>query len=57
VGRELNDNILTKWQSEWENITNCAITISFFPKITESLKLKFNSTPNFRAMGRENGYI
>jgi Ribonuclease HI len=36
---ELCDQSVTKWQSEWDNKTKGAITKSFFPSITDRLKL------------------
>jgi hypothetical protein len=48
VRRDLKDHSVTKWQSEWDHTTKGAITKSFFPKITERLKLKFNVTADFQ---------
>ena len=47
VRRELRDYGATKWQSEWDITTKGAITKTFFPNITDRLKLKINVTPNF----------
>ena len=45
--REIRDYSATKWQSEWDITTKGAITKTFFPKITDRLKLNINVTPNF----------
>jgi hypothetical protein len=57
VLRELNDLDVTTWQSEWDQITNGAITKSFFPKIADRLKQKFNVSPNFTTMVTGHGNI
>jgi len=57
VGRELSDNSVTKWQGEWNYTTKDAITETFFPKITDRLKLKINVTPNFTTMVTGHGNI
>jgi len=55
--RELRDYSATKWQSEWDITTKGAITKTFFPKITDRLKLKINVTPNFTTMVTGHGNI
>jgi len=57
VRRELSDKSVTKWQGEWDNTTKGAITKTFFPKITDRLKLKINVTPNFTMMVKGHGNI
>ena len=57
VLRKRSDHSVTKWQSEWDNTTKGAITISFFPKITDRLKLKINVIPNFTTMVTGHGNI
>jgi len=47
---DLNEQSVNQWQKEWERSSKGAITKSFFPKITERLKLKINVTPNFIAI-------
>ena len=55
--RELSDSSVTKWQGEWDYTTKGAITKTFFPKITDRLKLKINVTPNFTTMVTGHGNI
>jgi len=57
VRRELSDSSVTKWQGEWDYTTKGAITKTFFPKITDRLKLKINVTPNFTTMVTGHGNI
>jgi hypothetical protein len=33
---ELNEVVLQKWQTEWDNCTKAAITKEFFPNVTDS---------------------
>ena len=37
---DLNEQSVNQWQKEWERSSKAAITKSFFPKITDRLKLK-----------------
>jgi hypothetical protein len=57
VKRELSDRSVTKWQSEWDYTTKCAITKTYFSKIADWLKLKINVTPNFTTMVTGHGNI
>jgi hypothetical protein len=57
VKRELNDQSVTKWQSEWDYTTKGAITKTFFPKIADRLKLKIKVTLNFTTMVTGHGNI
>jgi hypothetical protein len=41
---------INQWQKEWGRSSKGTITKSFFPKITDRLKLKINVTPNFTAI-------
>jgi len=42
---------------EWERTTKGVITKSFFPKITDRLKLKISAAPNFTAIVTGHGNI
>jgi hypothetical protein len=57
VLRELNDLIVIKWQSEWDQTKKGAITKSFFPIISDRLKAKINVTPNFTTVVTGQGNI
>ena len=39
-----------KWQEEWQNITETAVTKSFFPNVQDRMKLRISVTPNITAM-------
>jgi hypothetical protein len=57
VKRELSENSVKKWQTEWDCSTKGTITKLYFPKISERLKLKINMTPNFTTMVSGHGNI
>jgi hypothetical protein len=50
VTRELREDSLTKWQSEWDKTTKGQITKGFFPVIRDRLKMKIKITPIFTTM-------
>jgi hypothetical protein len=56
VIRELGEDSLIKWQSEWDKTTKGQITKGFFPVIRDRLKMKIKITPIFTTMttGRGN---
>jgi len=54
---DLNEQSVNQWQKEWERSSQGAITKSFFPRITDRLKLKINVTPNFTAIVVGHGNI
>jgi ribonuclease HI len=54
---DLNEQSINQQQKEWERLSKGAITKSFFPKITDRLKLKINVTPNFTAIVTGHGNI
>jgi len=54
---ELSDLNVTKWQSEWDRTTKGAITKSFFPRLSDRLKMKIKVTPNFTTMVTGHGNI
>jgi hypothetical protein len=41
---------LWKWQEEWTNTTNGAVTKSFFPSVQQRLRLAIQITPEFTSM-------
>jgi len=47
---DLNEQGLNQWQNEWENSSKGALTRCFFPKISDRLKVRINSTSNFTAI-------
>jgi ribonuclease HI len=47
---ELEEETKQKWQREWEECTKAAITIEFFPKVQDRLKLKIDINTTFTAM-------
>jgi len=50
VMSEQKEQSVKWWQREWTEITKCAITKAFFPKIEERLKDRISVTPKFSAM-------
>jgi hypothetical protein len=50
VTRELREDSLTKWQSEWDKTTKGQITRDFFPVTRDRLKMKIKITPIFTTM-------
>ena len=54
---DLYEQSVNQWQKEWESSSKGAITKSFFPKITDRLKLKINATPNLTAIVTGHGNI
>jgi len=48
--KELEDDSVKKWQTEWTNSTKVKITKDFFPYIKERLNMNINLTQNFTAM-------
>jgi ribonuclease HI len=57
VRKELCEQSVIKWQSEWDNTTKGAITKTYFPLITDRLKLKINATQNLTTMLTGHGNI
>jgi len=47
---EREEETTPKWQKEWENCTNAAITKQFFPNVRDRVKLNISVNPNFTAM-------
>jgi hypothetical protein len=54
---DLNEQSVNQWQKEWERSSKGTTTKSFFPKITDRLKLKINATPNITAIVTGHGNI
>jgi hypothetical protein len=50
VIRELGEDSLIKWQSEWDKTTKGQITKLFFPVIRDRLKMKIKISPIFTTM-------
>jgi hypothetical protein len=47
--KELEEEIIIKWQKTWEGSPKAALTKQFFPNIFDRLKTKIKVTPNFTA--------
>jgi hypothetical protein len=54
---ELGDISVEKWQREWNETTNGAITREYFPVVTERLQMNINITKNFITMVTGHGNI
>jgi ribonuclease HI len=54
---DLNEQSVNQWQKERERSSKGAVTKSFFPEITDRLKLKINATPKFTAIVTGHGNI
>ena len=54
---ELNKQSVTQWQNEWDRTTKGATTKSFFPKITDRLKMRISVTPNYTTLITGHGNI
>jgi hypothetical protein len=54
---ELGVISVEKWQREWDQTTNGAITREYFPVVTESLQMNINITQNFPTMVTGHGNI
>ena len=48
--KELEDEMIIKWQKEWEESPKAALTKQFFPSISDRIKAKIKVTPNFTAL-------
>jgi len=48
--KELEDDSVKKWQTDWTNSTKGKITKDFFPDVKERLNMNINLTQNFTAM-------
>jgi len=59
--KELEDDSVKKWQTDWTNSTKGKITKDFFPDVKERLNMNINLTQNFTAMvtghGKTNSYL
>ena len=59
--KELEDEIIIKWQKEWEESPKAALTKQFFPSISDRIKAKIQATPNFTALvsghGKTRSYL
>jgi len=59
--KELEDDGVKKWQTEWTNSTKGKITKDFFPDVKERLNMNINLTPNLTAMvtghGKTNSHL
>jgi hypothetical protein len=49
------EEVIQKWQKEWENCTKAAITKQFFPNVRDRVKLNINVNPKFTAMATGHG--
>jgi hypothetical protein len=54
---ELGVISVEKWQREWDQMTNGAITGEYFPVVTERLQMNINSTQYFTTMVTGHGNI
>jgi hypothetical protein len=55
---DLNEQSVNQWQNEWGNSSKRANTkYFFFPKISDTLKVRINATPNFTAIVTGHGNI
>jgi hypothetical protein len=54
---ELGAISVEKWQREWDQTTNGAITREYFPVVTERLQMNINITQNFTTMVTGHGNI
>ena len=57
VLRELDGISVEKWQREWDQTTEGAITKEYFPVVAKRLKMKINITQNFTTMVTGRGKI
>jgi len=59
--KELEDDSVKKWQTEWTNSTKGKIKKDLFPDVKERLSMNINLTQNFTAMvtghGKTNSYL
>ena len=59
--KELEDEMIIKWQKEWEESPKAALTKQFFPSISDRIKAKIQATPNFTALvtghGKTRSYL
>ena len=46
---EIEEEATQKWQKEWKNCKEAAITKQFFPNVQDRIKLNINVKPNFTA--------
>ena len=58
---EIEEKATQKWQKEWENYTNVAITKQSFQNVRDRVKLNISVNPNFTAMvtghGKPRAYL
>jgi hypothetical protein len=54
---ELGVISVEKWQREWDQTTNKAITREYFPVVTERLQMNINIAKNFTTMVTGHGNI
>ena len=57
IYKELEDEMIIKWQKEWEESPKAALTKQFFPSISDRIKAKLQVTPNFTALVTGHGKI
>jgi len=50
VIKELENDSVKKWQTDWTNSTKGRITKDFFPDVKERLNMNIKLTQNFTAM-------
>jgi hypothetical protein len=55
IAQQVRDQIITKWQIQWDNTTKGSATKQFFPIIKDRLTTKIKLTPNFTAVVTAHG--
>ena len=61
IYKELEDEMIIKWQKEWEENPKAVLTKQFFPNISDRIRAKLQVTTNFTALvtghGKTRAYL